>query len=89
VGTPYPCQVADSDPGFSGQERSNLSRLVDGDIVDLDLGQIVVGGVRNSVGASSSEVTIVVVSTGPITTECDVDDELEVTERGSDVARLV
>jgi hypothetical protein len=36
---------------------------------------IVVGIVRDSVGASSSVVTVVEVRTGPITTESDVDDD--------------
>lgn len=35
---------------------------------------LVVGIVRNSVSASSSIVTVVEVSTGPITAESDVDD---------------
>jgi len=36
---------------------------------------IVVGGVRNGVGTGSSKVTVVVDSTGPVTTDGDVDDD--------------
>jgi len=71
------------------RRESNLSRLVDGDIIDIDLSPLVVGVVRNRVDASSSIVTVVKVSTGPITAESDVDDKTEVLEGGSDIARVV
>lgn len=76
-------------PALNVQDQPSLSRLVYGNVVDMDLSQIVVSAVRDSVRASSSIVTIVEVSAGPITTDGDVDDETEVLERSSNVARLV
>lgn len=76
-------------PALNVEDQPNLSRLVYGNVVDIDLSQIVVSAVRNSVRASSSIVTIVEVSAGPITTDGDVDDETEVLEGSSNVARLV
>jgi len=78
---PYPRKAADD-----VQDRSNLNRLVDGDVIDLGLSPIVVGGIRNRVGTCSS---IVVDGTGPVATDANVDDEAEVAEGGCDVARLV
>lgn len=63
--------------------------MVNGNIVDLDLSKIVVSVIRNRIGTSSSMVTVVEVGTCPISTEGDVDDEAEVTEGCSDIARAV
>jgi len=69
-------------------ELSTSGRLVDGNVVDLYLSKLVVGVVRNRIGTSSSIVTIVEVSAGPITTDGDVDDEVEVTEGSRDITRI-
>jgi len=64
--------------------------FVHGNGVDSDLSPFVVGIVRDGLDTSRSSIPIgVEVSTGPITTESDVDDETEILERGGDVTGIV
>jgi len=65
------------------------SLLVDREVVDLNLGRIIVGSVGDGVGAGSRETTVVVSSAGPITTDGDVDDDAVITEGFGDITTLV
>jgi len=64
---------------------SDSSILVHGDVVDHNMGIVVVGTIGNSVTAGSCRDEDV---TGPITAYADVEDKLEVTEGAIDVTRV-